>query len=65
MLRITIALQALFGAALGYGMARNTGLAATVLTMLVAAVATPFVGNTITIFWSFFKPGLTNRWHWG
>jgi triacylglycerol esterase/lipase EstA (alpha/beta hydrolase family) len=55
MLRITITMQMLFGAALGYWMARNANLAGTLLTMLVVAVAAPFVGNTITIGWSFFK----------
>lgn len=49
MLRITIAMQALFGAALGYWMASTwTGV-------LAVAVAAPFVGNTITIVWSFFR----------
>ena len=49
MLRITIAMQALFGAALGYWMASTwTGV-------LAVAVAAPFVGNAITIGWSFIK----------
>ncbi|RFO98511.1 hypothetical protein DIC66_01065 [Rhodoferax lacus] len=56
MLRITIAMQMLFGAALGYWLTDgNAGLVGKLPGMLLVAMAAPLVGNTITIVLSFFK----------
>jgi pimeloyl-ACP methyl ester carboxylesterase len=56
MLRITIAMQMAFGAALGYWLsASDAGLGEKLLPMALVALAAPFVGNTITVVWSFFK----------
>jgi pimeloyl-ACP methyl ester carboxylesterase len=56
MLRITIAMQMAFGAALGYWLsAGSAGLATTLSSMLVVAMAAPFVGNSITVTLTFFK----------
>lgn len=56
MLRITIAMQVAFGAALGYWLcASSAGLGGKLLSMLLLALATPFVGNALTVAWSFIK----------
>jgi triacylglycerol lipase len=56
MLRITIAMQMLFGAALGYWLSGNSvGFSGKLPGMLLVGLAAPLVGNTITIALSFFK----------
>ena len=56
MLRITIAMQMLFGAALGYWLADNSaGFSGMLPSIVLVALAAPLVGNTITIVLGFIK----------
>jgi triacylglycerol esterase/lipase EstA (alpha/beta hydrolase family) len=56
MLRFTLVMQLALGAAVGYWLCpHDAGLGTQLLVMVLLALATPVVGNTLTVAWTFHK----------